>query len=62
MADLTLHLDAAEVEWLQSVLEHAAEGSCEEPCPILGGCVIHQARHLQDLLDNVSRQAAKTAP
>lgn len=56
-SDLTLHLDAAEVEWLANVLEHAAEGSCDHPCPIQGGCVIHRARHLQDVLNSAAQRA-----
>lgn len=56
-SDLTLHLDASEVEWLPDVLDFAAEGSCDHPCPIQGGCVIHRARHLQDVLNAAAQRA-----
>jgi len=57
MPNLTLHLDASEAEWLADVLEHAAEGSCDDPCPIQGGCVIHRARYLQDVLNAAAQRA-----
>lgn len=46
----TLHLTADQAGWLREIIEHAAEGSCDDPCPINGGCLVHRARRLQALI------------